>query len=80
MEFKKFQAIGKVRIRRVGLDFFPARVAAAQGVKGPATVAELRERLEGHVNEARFAAAMRGVKLIHSKGVRVRARGETIAR
>src|SRR5438477_5123534 len=36
----------------------------AQEAKGPASVAELRERLTEHVNQARFAAAMWGVKVV----------------
>jgi D-alanyl-D-alanine carboxypeptidase/D-alanyl-D-alanine-endopeptidase (penicillin-binding protein 4) len=43
---------------------FAAIAAVGQEAKGPATVAELRERLAGHVNEARFAAAMWGVKVV----------------
>ena len=43
---------------------FATRIAVAQEAKGPGTVAELRERLTEHVNEARFAAAMWGVKVL----------------
>src|SRR5436190_2840080 len=53
--------------RRCGLLICTAFLASgllAQEAKGPANVAELRERLTEHVNQARFAAAMWGVKVV----------------
>jgi D-alanyl-D-alanine carboxypeptidase/D-alanyl-D-alanine-endopeptidase (penicillin-binding protein 4) len=64
---KKSMLSGNLRWFSVGVVVWfilLAQVLPAQEAKGPATVVELRERLEGHVNEARFAAALWGAKVV----------------
>ena len=44
--------------------FLASNLFAQEPAKGPATVAELQQKLTAHVNEARFASAMWGVKIV----------------
>src|SRR5690242_10475178 len=44
--------------------FLASNLFAQEPAKGPATVAELQQKLTAHVNEARFAAALWGVKVV----------------